>query len=71
MAAGVLGAVVAVIVPLIRLAQCALLLRFLTGQLAHADDAARTEVVILIAKQLTTSGTESAPARAAAKLPRN
>ena len=65
----ILGAVVAVAVPLIRLAQRALLLRFLTSQLERAEDAARTEVCVLVARQLTSAGasnielTPSAPPR--------
>ena len=44
--------VIAVSVPLTRLAHHALLLRFLSKQLEHTDSSARLEVSLVIARQL-------------------
>ena len=54
---GVLTAslVVAVSVPLTRLAHHALMLHFLTKQLEHSDASARLEVSLVIARQMGTA----------------
>lgn len=56
------GAVVAIAVPLTRLAHHALTLRFLTKQLEHTDTSARLEVSLVVARQMGAAEPSVTPA---------